>query len=556
VKKSRYLLWCYLFLSVVLVIGMVLASCAKQTSTTASTTSTQTTTSQTTQTSTTQTSTTKTTSTSTSTATQTTGGVLRIASAAGINLNFGDPARTWQSIDPGYAAPAVEYLVTAAPDGSGKPYPLLATGWQYSSDYTSLTFTLRKNVKFHDGTDFNAQAAKFCLDLMKTTPRTELKSVKSIDVVDEYTIKFNLSSYSPGFLYGLIGFPTMMVSPTNYQKVGADKAAFAPVGTGPFKFDSYTPSVSVKFTRFDGYWGGKAYLDGIEWVLMNDQMTALAALKSGQIDATRTISQSDYADLIKTPGYAGHAFTALVQGFLGDSAHASSPFSDIRVRQAVTYALDRPSIASAIFFGAYEPANQIVPQKSWAYDSTATGYPFDQKQAKINLALAGYTTGLNTTLLYNQSTTRDQVFTSVKAQLKEVGINVDLKSSQNMNPTLASGWNNSLCYFEMPVSIETDLGQKLGATFSSQSTYINPNSLSIPPEYDAKLLAVLGEHDSTTYQKTVKGLVKDIIDNYCMVFPLYFVNSTMVQHDYVHDFDWQIYANTCWQPAKAWMSKH
>jgi peptide/nickel transport system substrate-binding protein len=548
----------YLLLCVIVVFGMVLASCGKQTSTSTTTPLTTTSTQSTSTSTTTQKTVTSTTTTSTSTSIQQYGGILKIGSRGGTS-NIGDPARNWSSLDPVYAIPCVEDLVTLAPDGSGKPYPMLATSWQYSSDYTSITFNLRKNVKFHDGTDFNAEAAKFCLDLMRNGPRQELKTVKSIDVVDESTIKLNLSSYQSGFLFGMAGFVSAIVSPTNYKKVGADAAAFAPVGTGPFQYVSYTPNVSVKYKRFDGYWGGKPYLDGVEIYWIADPMTALAALKSGELDATRQINTNDYADLAKTADYSHAALPTLCYGFMGDSAHPDSPYADIRVRQAISYAMNTEAIAKAVGYSYYEPGKELVPTGSWAYDKTTVGYPYDPKQAKILLALSGYSTGLNTSLQHDSGTpARNDAFNMAQAMLKEVGINMELKgvTGPNVTKIRATGWSKSLVDYQFNCAPDNEPGQQLWGYFSSQASIINPNSVGIPPEYDAKLLAELGDRDENTYRTTIQGLMKDIIDKYCLVNPVYINSSIMISHSYVHDFNWAVYSNTQWDPAKVWISKH
>jgi peptide/nickel transport system substrate-binding protein len=450
----------------------------------------------------------------------------------------------------------VEYLVTADPDGSGKPYPMLATSWQFSSDNKSLTFNLRKNVKFHDGTDFNAQAAKFCLDLMRSGPRIELKRVSSIDIVDEYTIKLNLSSYTPTLINGFIGYPTMIVSPTNYQKVGADVAAFAPVGTGPFQFVSYTPQISLKLKRFDGYWGPKAYLDGLEWVCIADAMTTLAALKAGEVDAARSINLNDFADLAKSSDYVPNTFTALCNGMAGDSANPTSPFSDIKVRQAIAYAIDTPTIAKNVGFGYYEVGKELVPSTHWAYDPTTVGYPYNPQKAKALLAETGFAKGFDTSIVYNVSNPRTQAYTMIQAYLKELNINLELKPGPNVDPTLANGWNNHLVYYQFGCAPDREPGQELLASFSSKATYITPKSLYIPPDYDSTLLAVLNENDVNKYRATIKGLMKDMIDKYCMLFPVFFTSAIMISHNYVHDMNFQKYANAQWDPNLVWMSKH
>lgn len=123
------------------------------------------------------------------------GGVLKIiTTGAAVNLGYPTtPVPYWP-----YGRPCVESLVGY--DEKGAVIPWLATAWQISPDFNSITFTLRKGVRFQDGTDFNAEAAKYNLDLTRTSVLPDLKSVASVDVIDDYTIRLNLSSYSPAYL--------------------------------------------------------------------------------------------------------------------------------------------------------------------------------------------------------------------------------------------------------------------------------------------------------------------------------------------------------------------
>ncbi len=144
-------------------------------------------------------------------------------------------------------------------DENGNLLPCLATSWQYSPDYKTLTLTLRQGVKFHDGTPFNAEAGKFDLEMRRDVGKiSDVASIASIDTVDNFTIRLNLSKPDPILLRTLGTGGTHITSPTAFKTMGKDWCLTHSVGTGPFKFVSYQRSVSIKFERFDDYWGGQA----------------------------------------------------------------------------------------------------------------------------------------------------------------------------------------------------------------------------------------------------------------------------------------------------------
>ncbi len=228
--------------------------------------------------------------------------------------------------------PCLEVLVNE--DLTGHDIPCLAESWQVAPDGKSITFYLRKGVKFQDGTDWNAQAAKFNIDAFMVAKKPGTGQFTSVEVVDDYTVKVNLKQYQNSIL-GSMAVSDVFVSPTAYNTKGIDWARWNPVGTGPFKFVSFARDVSLKFARFDGYWQkGLPYLDAIEDTVIQDTMTRAASFQTG---AGQVISSADVKtafdlaakgyDVINQPnGYAT---------LLPDSANADSPFANPKVRQAV-----------------------------------------------------------------------------------------------------------------------------------------------------------------------------------------------------------------------------
>ncbi len=281
------------------------------------------------------------------------GGVLRIISI-GSALTLGEPAEIASPHDHTYASPAVESLLSL--DEKGNPVPWLATGWTISRDAKTITMTLRKGVKFHDGTDFNAQAAKYALDMFRASPkRVTLKAISSVDVVDGYTIRLNLSRFESHILTSLAVAPGMMVSPTAFKTHNKEWIMRNPVGTGPFKLVKHERDVTLVYEKFPEYWQkGKPYLDGIEFKFIDDPYSALMAFKAGEADCIMRLDAKDASGLQATGKYTIDKVPVSVNGLVSDGGKASSPFSDIRVRRAVEYAVNKESIVKTLFYGFHE----------------------------------------------------------------------------------------------------------------------------------------------------------------------------------------------------------
>lgn len=487
------------------------------------------------------------------------GGILKLIASAGIT-NLGYPGKSSSPTDFPSARPAVESLLTFDPKGTGDPYPLLATAWQTSPDYKSITFTLRQGVKFHDGTDFDAEAAKFNLDLSRLGVRakTSLSPIDSIDVVDKYTIRLNLSRYEPQLWSTFCGYPTQMVSPTAIKTLG-DECLTHPVGTGPFKFVSYQRDASLKFQKFDGYWQkGKPYLDGIEWIIIADPVTALASLKAGEAQVSTVVSPKDASDLQKTGKYSVAGTPVAVFGVIGDSAHADSPFANIKVRQAIAYAINNEAIAKNLGFGLYKPANQFAAPGGYGYNPAVTGYPYNPQKAKELLTSAGYPTGFKTTITYRSGTTNEDLFTAVQGYLSAFGIEVKLDPADQARylKVQTGGWSNQLVAADIPGSVGMDPGQGLGDNFSSKATRIDVKSFYIPPAYDEKLSAAKVEFDGKKRVAMFQEIQKMMIDEFCMAIPIYVgYSSSVIDSSTVQDLDLYQYSQPQWCPEKAWLKK-
>jgi peptide/nickel transport system substrate-binding protein len=214
----------------------------------------------------------------------------------------------------------------------------------------SITLHLFKGVKFHDGTDFNAQAVKWNLDKSMAPGSTNIGSTtawKSIEVIDDYTVRINLKSRQNTLVRTFADGISFSVSPTAFQKNGADWMNYNMVGTGPFIQKDFQRDVSLTFTRNPNYWErGKPYLDGVQILYVTDTMTQEALFKSGGADILQCANDF-MASRMQTAGFKVIAQPSTGSTLVPDSMNADSPWSKLKVRQAAEFAIDKESIVKA-----------------------------------------------------------------------------------------------------------------------------------------------------------------------------------------------------------------
>lgn len=480
------------------------------------------------------------------------GAILRIISYA-TPLAFGYPIEIGLSSSSNMAAvPCIEALVKF--DNSGEPHGVLAEDWKIAPDGKSVIFALRKGVRFHDGTDFNAKAAKWNLDLMLARRTGIAAKWTSIDVVDDYTIRLNLKEYQNTQVTGLEGSFGMMVSPTAVEKNGVDWAKFHPVGTGPFKFKNFVRDTSLEYERFDAYWGGKPYLDGIKFIYIVDPVTAQMAFEAGRGDVLQVqeAGVSTAADLA-AKGYKFEKRPGAMMVLIPDSANRDSIFADKRVREAIEYAIDRESIAKTLGYGFWEPVNQPTASHHFSRIDTK-GRPYNPSKAKQLLAEAGYPNGLKTTII-SSSTFGREPLVSVQSLLSDVGIDVklDIGSFAKWNDHVYKGWNNALLYVTQGAT-DTNYCAFLERYYSSVATRYPV--LAHPARLNELVNRALSATDYTAQKSLGQEAVKMLVDDATAV-SLWVGSAVYMLQKNVHDTGFYELggAGFRWTPQKAWLSK-
>jgi peptide/nickel transport system substrate-binding protein len=374
--------------------------------------------------------------------------------AAAQTLNIGVRAGP-ESIDPhftatGTHAEALKHVFdTLVWSGDGLQLePRLAESWR-AVDPTTWEFKLRRGVKFHDGSEFTAADVKFSIERIPTVsgpnPTTiYVRRVKSVQIVDPYTVRIATDGPAPNLPNDFIRlFVVSAKAAAGLTKENANEAfnsGKAAVGTGPYRFVSWTPKDQLVLERFDGFWGPKEpWARHVRKEIPNDA-ARVAQLKAGQVDLIVRVPASDVATLERDPKLTvvkvDTVYVFNVEMDMRDatpqvtakdgSALPKNPFQDPRVREAVDLAIDRKALAEIAMEGLGAPANQMVTPSIFGFSQKLPARAYDPARARKLLADAGYPNGFRTAFSFTADRLPGdrQVGTAVAQMLAAVGIDV------------------------------------------------------------------------------------------------------------------------------------
>jgi peptide/nickel transport system substrate-binding protein len=314
-------------------------------------------------------------------------------------------------------------------DPSLKIQPGLVTDWD-TSDPMNYKFTLRTGVKYQDGTAFNAQSVKDNITRYQTGANSrrvsDLKSVKSVEVVDDSHVIFHLSKPDSTLLATLVDRAGMMLSMAAVTKGGAN-FSLAPMGagTGPFEFVEWKRNDHLTLKRNPNYWrSGLPYLDGLTYRAIPDVNAILAALKTGDIDIARVIAAKDVASIKNDSNFIYKDTPAI--GFNGFELNTGAPpFNDSAKRQAVAQAIDRYAVLKNINFNIGVVAYGPIPPSSWAFDSSEKIYDHADA-AKAKSTATGFTFTFKTT----SDPVNQQEAQLLQSELAQAGITMQIQTEE------------------------------------------------------------------------------------------------------------------------------
>lgn len=359
------------------------------------------------------------------------GGTLRV----GLNADI-------STLDPHFSTSATDrhiyyaiYNTLVSLDEQLRAVPELAETVE-QPDPKTVVFKLRKGVKFHDGTDFDAAAVKFNFERMidpngGSIRRSELGSVASVETPDNFTVVLRLKAPDASLLATLTDRAGMMVSPAAVQKYGKDFAR-NPVGTGPFKFVEWVKDDHLTVRRNESYWrSGFPLLDEIQFKPVLDSTVRFTALRTGTLDIIDEMAPKDLAAARNEPNLEVSQIPGV--GYRRIQFNTTKPpFDNRALRQAVAAAIDREAIHQTVFFGTGAPAQGPIPPSSWAFskDFKGWGNTADQATARAKLQEAGFPNGFSFTYLTETTPVQQQMATIIQEQLKQVGIEMSIEVNE------------------------------------------------------------------------------------------------------------------------------
>ncbi len=362
-----------------------------------------------------------------------TGGTLRVG--LDVDAGTGDPRLARDTSAFRLKELVFSGLVYIKPDYT--PAPQLAERWE-NPDPKTWIFYLRKGVKFHNGQELKAEDVKYTfeteLDEKLAAPnRSFFTPIQKIDVVDDYTVKFTLdSAYGP-----FLSYMDFAILPKSVAEKAGDQFGNNPIGTGPYKFVSWKRGDTIQLEAFNDYFEGRPKLDSIVLKIVPDNSARVVALESGDLDLV--LSPLSPQDVTRMQGKAGFKVNRMpAAGYTYISLNTADPaLSDVKVRQALSYLVNREQILSTIYKGIGQVAKGPIPPGMWAYASDVPSYDYSPDKAKALLDQAGWKAGADgmrakdgkplklTIRTHTEDPDRRQVIEVLQAEFTKAGIQAD-----------------------------------------------------------------------------------------------------------------------------------
>ena len=335
-----------------------------------------------------------------------------------------------------------------------KIVPQLATGYEWTAGGRSVVIKLRPGVKFHDGEPFNAEAVRFNIERHLSTPgsfrKSEIGEIKSVDVVNDLTVRFNLTEPLVPLIAALTDRAGMMISPKAARELG-DKFGTRPVCAGPFKFVERVAQGKIVGERFADYWDkANIHVDRIEFVPIIDSTARLANLRSGDLQMIERVSPTDLAQVrsdpkLKVVGIPELGYQMLPLN-LNNGPRGKVLGADPRLRQAIDLAIDRETIIKTVFNNEYIPGNQFVNPSSPFYNAKFPVKHRDVARARQLLREAGQP-NLAFTLIVPPERDRQEAALVIQAMLAEAGITMTIQTQENVTMLTAGRKGDFEAYF-------------------------------------------------------------------------------------------------------------
>ena len=455
------------------------------------------------------------------------GGEITVAQGAAVQ-SF-DPLRSVSGADYSYFYLVYDTLIDL--DEEAKAAPNLVNEWEVMDDKT-IVFHLQDDVKFHDGTPFDAEVVKWNLERANAegSSTKDLANIESIDIVDPLTVKLNLSQPDASLILVLSDRPGTMISPTAYEKYG-DDYHLNPVGTGPFKVTKHLSNQEVVYEKNKDYWKEqKPYLDKITFKVISDPNAVMNAVQSGEIQVTG-VAGNTIEIFEKDPKFEVNLAEQLVYWTIHLNT-SKPPLDNPKVRQAIKYAIDKEAMNNAINFGYGKVASQSFPEGYVAYNENVKT-EYNPEMAKQLLQESGESKPEIGIIYFADVQGWDIAAEIVADQLKTIGFEVNLEPME-VNAALAKWFEGTASTLIASWSGRNDPLQTLSNLYAKDGgTNIGKTA---PPEMDGLMNRARENYDPAERAKVFKEIVESA-DEYVYSVPFFFLPEVIVTSKEVKGYE-------------------
>jgi peptide/nickel transport system substrate-binding protein len=415
--------------------------------------------------------------------------------------------------------------------------PGLAESWR-TVDPTTWELKLRRGVKFHDGGDFTARDVKFSFDRIPTVGAGTggvvafARRVSAVEIVDDYTVRLKTASPAPGLMLDLARVFIASEKASKDASQSDFNAAKAAIGTGPYKAVSFAARNEMILERFDGYWGAeKAPWRRVSLIEISNDSARVAALLSKRVDMINYAPPSDVARLKREAGIGITQAPSLFNFILWPDVRPrtptvtnnagqpiDNPFRDVKVRQAMSLAIDRNLIARQTMEGTATPVHQLVPSSVFGFNRQLPAIPFDVERARKLLAEAGFPEGFRVQLhCTNDRLPNDaRVCAALGQMLARIGIKADIQAVSRTVFFPAQGRGEYSLQMQGWGTVTGEAGYTLAAQVHTRDADKRTGTFNwtfwSDPALDAQIAAATSELDDTKRQQLLAGAVASVAE--------------------------------------------
>lgn len=310
---------------------------------------------------------------------------------------------------------------------TGEIGPCLAESYDVIDDVT-YEFTLRKDVKFHNGNDFNAEDVKFSLDRAAVEPKVKFMAemIEEVKIIDDYKVQvITMYPYAP-MIANLAGTQLSIIDKETFEELEKAGKTYMdnPIGTGPMKFKSWKVNDSFVVERWDGYWGEKAISDTVTFKVYPEESSRTIALQTGDVDMIDEVPPVDIDRVLEDKNLKTVENVSSSMTYVGWNM-TKKPFDDVRVRKALSYAVNKQDMIDVVIEGKGVPINTAWSKLGDFYDEDLNYYEQDLEKAKALMAEAGYPNGFKCNIALN-SDERSRVAQVLQTQFADLGVELEI----------------------------------------------------------------------------------------------------------------------------------